>query len=89
LKFNFSKFKFEQEKKKRRRKTFRLPTLKDILKIQIDQIQISKTALSFEFPGKYFLEIDSETAGYRRVKKVRSGHGKVLVSSKKWKYSSH
>jgi hypothetical protein len=69
LKFNFSKFKFEQKEKKEKKKKFRLPTLKDILKVQIDQIQISKTALSFEFPGKYFLEIDSETAGYRREKK--------------------
>lgn len=68
LKFNFSNFKFEEDKKAKKKK-FRLPTLKDILKVQIDQIQISKTALSFEFPGKYFLDVDSETAGYRRDKK--------------------
>jgi len=69
LKFNFSKFKFDQGTKKKEKKTFRLPTLKDIVKVQIDQIEITKTALSFEFPNEYILEVDSETAGYHREKK--------------------
>lgn len=68
LQFNFSKFKFDNTKKTKKKK-FRLPTLKDLLKVQIDQIQISKTALSFEFPGNYFLDVDSDTAGYRRDRK--------------------
>lgn len=68
LKFNFSNIKFDNKEKKEKKK-FRLPTLRDLLKVQIDQIQISKTALSMEFPGKYFVEMDSETAGYRRDKK--------------------
>ncbi|MEZ4846619.1 MAG: AsmA family protein [Bdellovibrionota bacterium] len=69
LKFNFADFKFDRGKEeKEEKKKFRLPTLRDLLKVQIDQIEISKTALSFEFPGKYFFEMDSDTASYRRDK---------------------
>lgn len=71
LKFNFANFKFDRsEKKEEGDEKFRLPTLRDVLKVQIDQIEISKTALSFEFPGQYFVEMDSETAGYRREKRT-------------------
>jgi hypothetical protein len=68
LKFKFSDMKFE--KKQKSKSKFRLPTLRDLVKIQIDQIQVAETALQFEFPGKYFVEIDSGTAGFRRTRGV-------------------
>jgi hypothetical protein len=81
LKFNFANFKFDRGEEKKEKEKFRLPTLRDILKVQVDQIQISKTALSFEFPGKYFVEMDSDTASYRREKRVEywSWNGKATA----------
>ena len=67
LKFNFSKFKFEKGKKAEK-KTFRIPTFSDFLKVQIDEIQVSNTSLQVELPGNYFLEINSDNAGYSREK---------------------
>lgn len=71
LKLNFSEIQFNKTKsKKESGSKFRLPTLKDLLRVQIDEIAISKTGLEIELPGKYTLKISSDAAGFYRTKGV-------------------